>query len=193
MLTTRRRFASARRFFASSSPSSILCASLISSSAERSGTLPISFKYMRTGSSMLTPSGTERSMFSISISSSSERSMSSSSRTRRSRSAAFGSSVMSERRSTSMPLASRYSNTFSICSASSGISRKKSLISWYSRTLFFFLPYATSSFNFSINFALSKSIDCPSFHSLYIFCPCPAKLNTQNRRFQGFSLVSRPP
>ena len=76
---------------------------------------PISFRYIRTGSSMLTPSGTERSMFSISISSSSERSMSSSSRRRRSRSAAFGSSVMSERRSTSIPLASRYSNTLSIC------------------------------------------------------------------------------
>ena len=39
--------------------------------ALKRGTLPISFKYIRTGSSMLTPSGTERSIFSTSTSSAS--------------------------------------------------------------------------------------------------------------------------
>src|SRR2546426_372847 len=56
MLTTRRRLASIRRRFASSSPRSIRLASLISSAELSSGTLPISLRYIRTGSSMLTPS-----------------------------------------------------------------------------------------------------------------------------------------
>ena len=119
MLTTRRRFASASSFFASSSPSSMRCASSISRSALRSGTLPISFKYIRTGSSTLTPSGTERSIFSTSTSSSSDMIASKST-----------SSSSSELiRNTSMLFASRYSKTLSICSVDKSISRKKSLIS----------------------------------------------------------------
>ena len=68
MLTTRRRLASARRFCASKSPSSMRLASLISSSADSKGTRPISLRYILTGSSILMPSGILRS---ISISSSS--------------------------------------------------------------------------------------------------------------------------
>ena len=143
MLTTRRRFASASSFFASSSPSSILCASSISLSALKSGTFPISFKYILTGSSMLTPSGTDRSIFSISTSSASSAMITSMSTSR-------SSSLLI--RNTSILLASRYSNTFSICSASSSISAKKSLISWISSILFFFFPCATSSLSLSVNF-----------------------------------------
>ena len=44
MLTTNRRFASERRFFASSSPFEIRIARSISSSGVNKGTLPISFK-----------------------------------------------------------------------------------------------------------------------------------------------------
>ena len=62
MLTTRRRFASSRRCRASSSPASMRCARATSSSAVRRGTCPISFKYIRTGSSSEIPSGTERSI-----------------------------------------------------------------------------------------------------------------------------------
>ena len=51
MDTTRRRLASDRRDFASSSPSAIFCASTISSSPDSKGTLPISFRYTLTGSS----------------------------------------------------------------------------------------------------------------------------------------------
>ena len=56
MLTTKRRFASERRFFAASLPSLIAIASLISSSEVKSGTRPISFRYTLTGSSIATPS-----------------------------------------------------------------------------------------------------------------------------------------
>ena len=56
MDTTRRRLASARRFLAFSSPSSIRLASSISSSGDSRSTLPISFRYIRTGSSMARPS-----------------------------------------------------------------------------------------------------------------------------------------
>ena len=146
MLTTRRKFASARRFFASWSPSSIRFASSISSSAESSGTLPISFKYIRTGSSMDTPSGTERSIFSTSISSSS----STSSRM----SSSASSSVILK---TSILFASRKSRIFSNLSESSCISAKKSLISWYSNIFFFFFARLNSSFNFSWNFSLAAS------------------------------------
>ena len=148
MLTTRRRFASARRFLASSSPSAILLARSTSSSAVRSGTLPISFRYMRTGSSMLIPSGTDRSSFSMSTSSSSE--------IMRSTSSISSSSPLM--RSTSMLCDSRYSNTFSMWSGSSSISEKKSLISCTSRILFFFFPRETRSFNFSSNFTMFSSI-----------------------------------
>ena len=171
METTRRRFASARRFFASSpasrsfckflisslisassssvafssllfkiaifsfatAPASMFFASSISSSALKRGTLPISFKYIRTGSSMDTPSGTERSIFSTSISTSSKISSSESS------------SVI---RSTSILFASRKSRILSNCSASNCMSAKKSLISWYSNMFFFFLAKANRSFNF---------------------------------------------
>ena len=73
--TTSLRFASASAFFASSSPFSIRFASSISSSAVRRGTLPISLRYIRTGSSMLTPSTSESmSIFSTPSSSVSARS-----------------------------------------------------------------------------------------------------------------------
>ena len=163
MLTTRRRFASASSFLASSSPSSIRWASSISRSALKRGTFPISFRYMRTGSSMLTPSGTERSMFSTSTSSSSDRITSMSMST---------SSSLPLIRSTSILLDSRYSNTLSICSALSSMSRKKSLISWISRMLFFFLPRATRSLKRSKNFCVFSSM-CPSFlclHSARLSC-----------------------
>ena len=175
METTRRRFASARRFFASSpasrsfckflisslisassssvafssllfkiaifsfatAPASMFFASSISSSALKRGTLPISFKYIRTGSSMDTPSGTERSIFSTSISSSSSTSSKISS--------SESSSVI---RSTSILFASRKSRILSNCSASNCMSAKKSLISWYSNMFFFFLAKANRSFNF---------------------------------------------
>ena len=65
-------------FSIATAPSSIFWASSISSSAERRGTLPISLRYIRTGSSTLTPSGTERSIFSTSTSSSSSSMISSS-------------------------------------------------------------------------------------------------------------------
>ena len=102
VLTTRRRFASASLFLAASSPSSIRFASSISSSVDKSGTFPISLRYIRTGSSRLTPSGTERSIFSISISSSSSRFSSENRSSSISRSSA-------EIRSTSTWLASRKS------------------------------------------------------------------------------------
>ena len=119
MLTTSLRFASASLFLALSSPSAIRFARSTSSSAVRSGTLPISFRYILTGSSMLTPSGTDRSIFSTSTSSSSEITISESSI----------SSSSELIRSTSIFCPSRYSNTFSICSESRSISWKKSLIS----------------------------------------------------------------
>ena len=49
-----------RRRFASSSPRSIRLASLISSAELSRGTFPISLRYIRTGSSMLTPSSGSR-------------------------------------------------------------------------------------------------------------------------------------
>ena len=168
ILTTSLKLASAKRFFASSSPSAILFASSISSSALKRGTFPISFKYIRTGSSILMPSGTERSIFSTSTSSSSVITISISS-------SASSSALI---RSTSIPLASRYSKILSICSASSSMSEKKSLISCNSKILFFFFPRATSSFNFSPNFAMFSSIYlCPSSlwsgkpYQLFIFYP----------------------
>ena len=57
MLTTSLRLASHKRCLASSSPASILLARLISSSAVSKATLPISFKYIRTGSSTAMPFG----------------------------------------------------------------------------------------------------------------------------------------
>ena len=150
MLTTRRRLASARRCFASRSPISIFFASSISSSAERRGTLPISFKYILTGSSMLMPSGTVRSMSSTSTSSSSVRMISSSSTS--------SSSVM---RSTSTLFCSSVSKILSNCSSSRVRSEKKSLISWYSRTFFFFFATARRSFRRSSNFACTfSSMNC---------------------------------
>ena len=83
MLTTRRRLASVSFFLAifptltssgvapSALPASILLANIISSSADSRGTRPISFKYMRTGSSILTPSGTVKFTFTVSFSDSS--------------------------------------------------------------------------------------------------------------------------
>ena len=121
ILTTRRRLASASLFLALSSPSDILLARSISSSALKRGTFPISFKYIRTGSSILIPSGTDRSIFSISTSSSS------SARIRSSISASRSSSLPI--RSTSIFIASRYSYTFSICSGDNSRSDRKSLIS----------------------------------------------------------------
>ena len=117
ILTTRRRLASASLFLAFWSPFSILFASSISSSADRSGTLPISFKYILTGSSMLTPSGIDKSIFSMSISSSSPRRIGSSS---------ISSSVV---RIISILLASRKSKILSILSGSRSISANASIIS----------------------------------------------------------------
>ena len=194
MLTTRRRFASARRFLAASSPFSILFASSISSSAERSGTLPISFRYIRTGSSMLTPSGTERSILSSSISSSSSLSMSASSSSR-----IISSALLSVILSTSTPLASRKSNTFSICSTPSGWSLKKSLISWYSSTFFFFLASSRSSTSFSLNLPIFISICALYLHIVFIFypyskeiCNCCRFLRRSSRSFLAFTSSCRP-
>ena len=107
---------------------------------------------MRTGSSRLIPSGMVRSRFSTSTSSSSVRMMSS----------PTSSSVI---RSTSTLFCSRTSRIRSNCSSSRGISVKKSLISWYSNTFFFFLAILRSSFTFSSNFAcvFSSIIAIPSF------------------------------
>ena len=112
--------ASSLRFFKiaifsfATAPSSIFWARSISSSALSSGTFPISFKYIRTGSSIETPSGTERSIFSTSISSSSSFNRSSSS-------TSSSSSVILK---TSILFASRKSRIFSNCSAFSSSSRK---------------------------------------------------------------------
>ena len=62
ILTTKRKFASANRDLAISSPCSILFASSISSWALKRLTLPISFKYIRTGSLILTPGGALKSL-----------------------------------------------------------------------------------------------------------------------------------
>ena len=147
MLTTSRRFASVSFFFAASSPSSTLFASSISSSVLRSGTLPISFKYMRTGSSVLTPSSTSTSSM-ISTSSSSLRMISSSSP--RSRSSSFPLSSMPEF-TTSMLDFSRYSRIWSILSSVSSKPRNASLISLYSRTFFLVFASSTSPFRALIN------------------------------------------
>ena len=52
MLTTRRRLASESLFLAAISPFAILFANSVSSSDERRGTLPISLRYILTGSSI---------------------------------------------------------------------------------------------------------------------------------------------
>ena len=127
MLTTSLRLASASFFFASSSPSSILLASSVSSSALKRGTLPISFRYIRTGSSIFMPSGRERS---ISFSTSSS---------------------VSIFPITSTPWPSRYSYTLSIWSVSSSISPRLSIISLYSSTPLWLFPRATSSLSLVIN------------------------------------------
>ena len=75
MLTTSLKFASAKRDLAISSPCSIRFANSISSCALRRLTRPISFKYMRTGSFILTPGGALKS-FGLSFSSVSELSFS---------------------------------------------------------------------------------------------------------------------
>ena len=180
MLTTRRRLASARRFLASSSPCSIRFASSISSSAVRRLTLPISLRYIRTGSSMLTPSGTERSILSSSISSSSSSLSSSAS------SSSIRLSSLPEIRSTSTPLASRKSYTFSICSTSRGWSLKKSLISWYSSTFFFFFASSRSSTSFSLNLPIFISIGAYSLHIVFIFYPYSKEI-CRSRRFRPSS------
>ncbi len=140
--------------FSASRPASICLARSISCSAVRSGTLPISLRYILTGSSMLIPSGTDRSIFSISTSSSSERTISSSS--------GMTSSSESETLRTSIPEFSNTSRTLSSCSSLRPMSAKKSLISAYSRTFFFFLARARISLIFWEKSSLVASSISPS-------------------------------
>ena len=150
MLTTRRRLVSASRFFASSSPASIRLANSISSSGDNREIFPISFRYMRTGSSTLMPSGTENSICSRSMSSSNSSSGSSS----------ISSSFPIRR--ISILFASRKSKITSHFSESRLSPEKKSRISCSSRTLFFFLASAKSRCSFSSNPNTFSSI-CPTF------------------------------
>ena len=128
MLTTRRRFASARRFCASSSPASMRLASATSSSAVSRGTRPISLRYMRTGSSMLTPSGTERSI------------STSSSDLSRSTSSSF--ELSCESSTISMPRLLKVSYMVSISSGVRSCFCSASMSSPYVRVPPFFLPLA---------------------------------------------------
>ena len=135
METTRRRLASAslRLAWAAISLSAgssellrpILRAMSTSSSAVRSGTLPISFRYMRTGSSVEMPSGMERSSASGVISCS-------------------PASCSASSPTTSMPNCSKDSNSFSYCSGEISTSvRVSSTSRWVNVP--FFLPVSTIS------------------------------------------------
>ena len=105
ILTTNLRLDSASFCFAASSPANTFFASSSSSSYDKSGILPISLKYILTGSSILMPSILARSMSSTFISSTaSSSSMSGSSK---SKSSSF---------KTLTPMSSNASNTLSICS-----------------------------------------------------------------------------
>ena len=123
MLTTSLRLASQSFFFASSSPFSIFLASSISSSAESRGTLPISLRYILTGSSTVIPLGSEasRSTFPSSITISSSCSRSSTSRLRSSASSgsiSVSSFLISISDSISIPMFIIFSYTSSIKSLS---------------------------------------------------------------------------
>ena len=155
ILTTRRRFDSASFFFASSSPSSIFFASSISSSGESSGTFPISFKYIRTGSSTPIPSGTDRSICSTSISSSGSASSSS-----ENRSGSISSSF--DIFKTSTCFLSRKSYMRSSFSGVSSSPAKASRTSVSSRTFFLLFASSRSFDNFSSNVSVFSSI-IPSF------------------------------
>ena len=151
MLTTRRRLASVSCFFASSSPASTRFASSTSCSVVSSGTFPISFRYIRTGSSVLTPSSTSTSSM-ISTSSSSSRMISSLSRIR--------SSALSTPTSAftiSIFCFSRYSSTRSILSSVSSSPLKASLISPYCKTFFFVFAKSTSPSNAFVNCSCCNS------------------------------------
>ena len=166
MLTTRRRFASASFFLASISPCSIRCAKSTSSSAVKSGTFPISFKYIRTGSSMLTPSGIDKSIFSISSSSGTSPLASIS----KSKSSSASGTSPSGIRSTSTPSDSRNSMTFSVFSSSSTTSFRKLLISESSSTFLFDLASCFNAASFSRNLC-SSSAGLSSFFLLPVLFP----------------------
>ena len=162
ILTVSRRLASESFFFASSSPSSIRFASSISSSELNNGILPISFKYIRTGSSVPTPSS--RSIASRSTSSSSsEKSIS------LSKSSAAISSVAARR--TSIFLRSRYVYTNSSSSGVRVSPAKKSFTSLKSSVLFLLRPISTNfvkrSFNTSFSMCIVLSVNNSHTVSMY--------------------------
>ena len=162
MLTTKRRFASIRRSFADSSPCAFLFANSISSSAVKSGTVPISFKYIRTGSSVPTPSSKSIESRSTS-SSSSEKSIS------LSKSSAAISSVAARR--TSIFLRSRYVYTNSSSSGVKVSPAKKSFTSLKSSVLFLLRPISTNfakrSFNTSFSMCIVLSVNNSHTVSMY--------------------------
>ena len=124
MLTTSLKFASQSILFASSSPFSILFASSISSSAVKRGTLPISLRYILTGSSTAIPFGKDASI-SISPASSTTRSTSSASASASASRSIISKSSGSISEITSTPIEVRLSYISSICSLSkSALSRK---------------------------------------------------------------------
>ncbi len=161
MLTTSLKLASASLFFALSSPSSICFASSISSSAFSNGTFPISFKYIRTGSSRPMPSGMDKSSFDISIlDNSSSRPASSISST----SSSTGSCSLSMAARISTLVFSSSSKILSNNSPSMEASGNSDKISSYFRVFLFFAAISSKVAIFSLNVVIFSSIFvAPSF------------------------------
>ena len=150
--------ASARRFFAASSPSSIRLASSISSSGVKRSTLPISFRYIRTGSSMASPSASAEVSTSSSSGISSTlpgKSPSTSSR------GWFSMRKSSSSTATSIPAFSSASKKRSCWSGSNSISSKTRVISFMA-SFPFFLPCSSKSCSRFLAFSISAILYPPS-------------------------------
>ena len=161
--TTKRRLASINLCLAYSSPSCFFMARAYSSSAVRRGTVPISFRYILTGSSVPIPSRRSTASRSISSPSSSFTKSSSSSKGSRASASALSPSfsmVLSASSSRmgliSIPLFSSKSKTCSICSSFRENSFTASCTS--PKSMLFLLLFAFCSKEASIfsNSSLSK-------------------------------------